>query len=95
MQGMPLELVQAVTGHATAEIVMQHYFKPQREQLKTAMQKCMPALLSSTHSTTTPAHHPNKGIQDAISMLGTANAKNWKSIFNETMDILQSTAAQT
>ena len=49
MQGLPLELVQTVTGHATAEIVMQHYFKPQREQLKAAMQKCMPALLSTAN----------------------------------------------
>ncbi|HSR88432.1 MAG TPA: tyrosine-type recombinase/integrase, partial [Pontiella sp.] len=92
MQGLPLELVQTVTGHATAEIVMQHYFKPHREQLKTALQKCMPALLTS--SQTAPALDPNQTIQNAISALGTATAKNWKAVFNETMDILKSTAAQ-
>ncbi len=48
MQGMSLELVQTVTGHATAKIVMQHYFKPQREQLKPAMQNCLPGLLTNT-----------------------------------------------
>ncbi|VGO21954.1 tyrosine-type recombinase/integrase [Pontiella sulfatireligans] len=48
MNGMPLELVQTVTGHATAEIVMQHYFKPQREQLKTAMHNYLPDLLSNS-----------------------------------------------
>lgn len=92
MQGLPLELVQTVTGHATAGIVMQHYFKPHREQLKTAMQKCMPALLTSRQ--TAPALNPNQTIQNAISVLGTATAKNWKAVFNETMDILKSTAAQ-
>lgn len=50
MQGLPLELVQTVTGHATAEIVMEHYFKPQREQLKTALQKCLPSMLTSAKS---------------------------------------------
>lgn len=52
--GMPLELVQTVTGHATAEIVMQHYFKPKREQLRTAMQNTMPRLLHSTTGATSP-----------------------------------------
>lgn len=90
MQGLPLELVQTVTGHATAEIVMQHYFKPHREQLKTAMQKCMPALLTS--SQTGPVENPNQIVQNAISILGTATAKNWKAVFNETMNILQGSA---
>ena len=48
MQGLPLELVQTITGHATAEVVMEHYFKPQREQLKEALQKCMPSMLTSS-----------------------------------------------
>lgn len=92
MQGLPQELVQTVTCHATAEIVMQHYFKPHREQLKTAMQKCMPALLTS--SQTAPVRNPNQTIQNAISLLGIANAKNWNAVMNETRDILQNAAAQ-
>ena len=55
MQGMPLELVKTVTGHATAEIVMEHYFKPQREQLKTAIQKCLPSILSTSSRHQKPA----------------------------------------
>lgn len=94
MQGLPLELVQTVTGHATAEIVMQHYFKPHREQLKTALQKCMPALLTSSHSATAPADPPDRIIEDAIRLLGTAHSKNWKSVINETLGILKSAATQ-
>ncbi len=56
MSGMPLELVQTVTGHATAEIVMQHYFKPQREQLRAAMQKALPGLLTAAQPI--PAQEP-------------------------------------
>ncbi len=82
MQGMPLELVQTVTGHATAEIVMEHYFKPQREQLKTAMQNCLPGLLTSTAEPFTPAER-------AAKVLRKINAKNWKKRTNEALKILE------
>ncbi|HOY58443.1 MAG TPA: hypothetical protein PK640_09965 [Verrucomicrobiota bacterium] len=32
--GVPLELVQRVTGHRTAEVVMKHYFRPGREDFR-------------------------------------------------------------
>lgn len=63
MQGMPLELVQTVTGHATAEIVMQHYFKPQREHLKKAMYKAMPSLLTNSAQLTSPSEQALKKLK--------------------------------
>ena len=72
MQGLPLELVQTVTGHATAEVVMEHYFKPQREQLKAALQKCMPAMLTSSTRAPIPPW--------AITLIEKQTAKNWRSI---------------
>ena len=53
--GMPIETVQLVTGHKTAEIVTKHYFKPHRAELKKAMQKTMPGLLTSEAKAFTPA----------------------------------------
>ena len=82
MQGMPLELVQTVTGHATAKIVMQHYFKPQREQLKTAMQNCLPGLLTNTAEPFTPAER-------AAEVLRQINANNWKKRTHEALKILE------
>ncbi len=43
--GLPMELVQAVTGHKTVEIVLKHYFKPKRANLRAQVKKMMPALL--------------------------------------------------
>lgn len=43
--GVPLELVQKVTGHKTAEIVLKHYFQPGREAFRKALQSAMPKLL--------------------------------------------------
>ena len=43
--GVSLELVQKITGHRTAEIVLKHYFKPDREAFRQAIQSAMPTLL--------------------------------------------------
>ena len=45
--GVPLELVQKVTGHKTAEIVLKHYFQPGREAFRQASQMAMPKLLTN------------------------------------------------
>ncbi|VGO16653.1 hypothetical protein PDESU_05244 [Pontiella desulfatans] len=78
--GIPFELVQQVTGHATAEIVMEHYFKPQRAQLKQAIQRSMPSMLTS--AVATPA-------EKAAEVLRTANATNWKATIGKALEILE------
>ena len=45
--GVPLELVQKVTGHKTADIVLKHYFQPGREAFRQALQMAMPKLLTN------------------------------------------------
>lgn len=44
--GVPLELVQRVTGHRTAQVVMKHYFRPGREDFRAAIFKAMPKMLA-------------------------------------------------
>ncbi|MDO9541438.1 MAG: hypothetical protein Q7J98_03835, partial [Kiritimatiellia bacterium] len=44
--GVPLELVRRVTGHATVEIVLKHYFRPGRAEFKAALTGAMPAVLT-------------------------------------------------
>jgi integrase len=44
--GVPLELVQRVTGHRTVEVVMKHYFRPGREDFRQAIMKAMPKMLA-------------------------------------------------
>jgi hypothetical protein len=43
--GVPLELVQKVTGHKTTDIVLKHYFQPGRENFRQTLQAAMPRLL--------------------------------------------------
>ena len=49
--GVPLELVQKVTGHKTADIVLKHYFQPGREDFRQTLQSAMPKLLTNGHKT--------------------------------------------
>jgi DhnA family fructose-bisphosphate aldolase class Ia len=44
--GVPLELVKRITGHRTADIVMTHYFRPDREQFKEALNAALPVVLT-------------------------------------------------
>lgn len=42
--GVPLELVQRVTGHKTTQVVLKHYFKPGRDAFKKAIEGAIPSL---------------------------------------------------
>ena len=44
--GVPLEIVKRITGHRTADIVMTHYFRPDREQFKEALNVALPGVLT-------------------------------------------------
>jgi hypothetical protein len=78
--GIPFELVQQVTGHATAEIVMQHYFKPQRAQLKQALEKSMPSLL------TVGGYTP---MDKVIDLLRQMDANNWNELRDNALAIME------
>ena len=47
---LPVELVLRVTGHATVEVVLKHYFRPDREQFKSAFTGAMPKVLTGGKS---------------------------------------------
>ena len=62
-RGIPMDLVRLVTGHRTVEIVLKHYFKPRREDLRQALQKNMPALLTGPNDNS-PAETDIRQILD-------------------------------
>jgi integrase len=67
--GVPLELVQKVTGHKTAEIVLKHYFQPGREAFRQALQIAMPKLL--TNGQKSPK-------EEMVEILDKITAKTWE-----------------
>jgi integrase len=44
--GVPMELVRRVTGHATVDVVLKHYFRPDREQFRAALSGALPDVLT-------------------------------------------------
>jgi hypothetical protein len=57
--GVPLELVQRVTGHRTVAVVLKHYFRPGREDFRQHLLKAMPQILriGTDNSPATEARH--------------------------------------
>lgn len=53
--GVPVELVRRVTGHATVEVVLKHYVRPDREQFKAALAGAMPKVLTGKKVRMKPA----------------------------------------
>jgi len=67
--GVPLELVQKVTGHKTTEVVLKHYFQPGREAFRQALQVAMPKLLTNGQKS------PKEEIKIILARM---TAKTWK-----------------
>jgi integrase len=56
--GIGVEILKALTGHATVEIVMRHYFKPKGSDFAVQLTKAMPAVLTATSNA--PKHIAGK-----------------------------------
>ena len=67
--GMPMELVQRLTGHKSLAVVLKHYFKPGREQFRAAMLKAMPTMFTASRTT------PEGEVRKLVAGL---NAENWR-----------------
>jgi len=76
--GVPLEIVQKVTGHRTAAIVMKHYFQPGREDFRRTLAGRMPALLVGGESKVEPLN-----LAEFRAKLASINETNWKDIRDE------------
>ncbi len=76
--GVPLELVQKVTGHKTTDIVLKHYFQPGREDFRRALQSAMPKLLTRPSPGSGAASEQKSAKDEMKEVLDKLTAKNWK-----------------
>ncbi len=81
MNGLPVSVIQLVTGHATAEVVLENYFNPETEELRKKIQQKMPGLLSSQSMEREP-------IPDWVSdRLKAMTMRNWEAIREELLGV--------
>jgi integrase len=79
--GVPIELVRLVTSHQSVEIVLKHYFRPGREEMRRILTEKMPQLFSRTDAANAedekkaPATPP--GIKALIESM---TAENWAEV---------------
>jgi integrase len=46
-QGVPMELVRRVTGHSTVDVVLKHYFQPDRNNFRHVLESKMPTFMTA------------------------------------------------
>jgi integrase len=80
--GVPVEIVQKVTGHRTAGIVMKHYFQPSREEFRRTLASKLPALLSGT------AEPKPIDPEELKTKLKSMASKSWESVKDELLQRL-------
>ena len=88
--GVPLEIVQKVTGHRTAGIVMKHYFQPGREEFRRTLAGKLPALIAGGA--------PNARVPELLELrehLVAMTPANWTEIRKRLLDRLSHGAELT
>lgn len=98
--GVPLELVQKVTGHKTVDVVLKHYFQPGREEFRRALQSAMPKLLTGPETEPSLlavkenvagyelAVRPGELLNKALKALDNMTEKSWKKKRNEVVALI-------
>jgi integrase len=87
--GVPLEIVQKVTGHRTAGIVMKHYFQPGREEFRRTLANKMPALIGGG---TVPKQAQTAGMLERLNAM---TSTNWAKIREDLVSELRRGKADT
>ena len=80
--GVPLELVQRVTGHRTVAVVLKHYFRPGREDFRQALFKAMPNMLA-------PGSPPSPSARMEAILTG-MTGNTWREDRSQLLDLLRS-----
>ncbi len=78
--GIPIELVQRVTGHRTAQIVEKHYFQPGLEDFRNALTSKLPAIMSGG------VIKPTLSREELRAKLEGMTARNWDEVRRELLE---------
>jgi len=78
--GVPVELVRKVTGHQSVSVLLNHYFKPGREDLRRVLQEKMPKMFSVGRDKLAVVDPVKAALADRLKAM---SAENWATIRNE------------
>ncbi len=94
--GVPLELVQKVTGHKTAEVVFKHYFQPGQDTFKDRLVQAMPKLLTESNGRLVagpPTEYeadqgPSEKLEKAIALLDGVRSPKYGKQLHEAIQLI-------
>ena len=76
--GIPMELVKRVTGHSTVNIVLDHYFRPGREDFRKAIVSAMPTMLIGAKGGEREPETPDEALDLALQALKGVKSKKYE-----------------
>lgn len=85
--GVPLEIVQRVTGHRTTDIVLKHYFQPGKEDFRRTLAGKLPALLGERSNPSSPTPEAFN-VDELRAKLAAMEASTWRHIRDELLERL-------
>ena len=88
--GVPIEIVRRVTGHRTAEIVMENYFRPGRVEFRRVLAANMPKALVGRPEPKMARTIPVAGLRKRLEGM---TAKNWRKVRDLMMEELANATA--
>ncbi|MBU4154501.1 MAG: hypothetical protein KKD63_16645, partial [Proteobacteria bacterium] len=89
--GVPMELVRRVTGHATVDIVLKHYFRPGRDDFRKSLEMHMPRVITGVNAPTVESR--GDSLAKALRLLEGVNARNFSERVPEARNLLQQAVA--
>jgi len=78
--GIPIELVQRVTGHRTAQVVEKHYFQPGVEDFRNALTSKLPAIMAGGDA------KPALSREELRAKLEGMTVRNWDEVRRELLE---------
>ena len=85
-----MELVRRVTGHATVDVVLKHYFRPGRADFRKALESRMPALLVGGTMESNGSASDDHVLDQVHDLLKKQTATNWEAKRDEALSTLSS-----
>ena len=75
LEAASLDLVQRITGHRTAAVVLKHYFRPGREDFRTVITQAMPKMLGLGESKLTAKEEMKRILERSTNRTWSADRK--------------------
>lgn len=84
MAGIPIPLIQRVTGQRSVDVILKHYFHPQDEQLRSVFAERLPALPQGAKRTESQPVH-----ERLLALLESMDEQSWQTKRDQALALIR------